>query len=43
MHPYMRGHYLGSGPGAMVVAEAGLDGGSQYRRIREYVDKLGKR
>ena len=43
MHPYMHGHYLGSGPGAMVVAEAGLDGESQYRRIREYADKLGKR
>lgn len=39
MHPYMHGHYLGSGPGAMVVAEAGLDGESQYRTIREYLER----
>jgi transketolase len=37
LHPYRKGHYLGSGPGAMVVAEAGLDGASQYRAIREFV------
>jgi transketolase len=37
LHPYRKGHYLGSGPGAMVVAEAGLDGESQYRAIREYL------
>lgn len=39
MHPYMHGHYLGSGPGAMVVAEAGLDGESQFRTIREYLGR----
>ena len=43
MHPYMRGHYLGSGPGAMVVAEAGLDGESQHWGIVEYVARLRKR
>ncbi|HEX6251475.1 MAG TPA: hypothetical protein VFZ56_08585, partial [Gemmatimonadaceae bacterium] len=39
MHPYMHGHYLGSGPGAMVVAEAGLDGESQFKAISRYLDK----
>ena len=46
LHPYMGGHFLGSGPGAMVVAEAGLDGESQSRAITEYVRRLrgaGKR
>ena len=36
LHPYRRGHYLGSGQGAMVLAEAGLDGESQARTITEY-------
>lgn len=40
MHPYQKGHYPGSGPGEMVIAEAGLDGESQYRRIVEYVAAL---
>jgi len=38
LHPYMQGHYLGSGTGEMVLAEAGLDGVSQYRAIRRYVE-----
>jgi transketolase len=37
LHPYRRGHYLGSGQGPMVLAEAGLDGESQARAIKEYV------
>jgi hypothetical protein len=37
LHPFAAGHFLGSGPGAMVVAEAGLDGESQFRAIRDYV------
>jgi transketolase len=40
MHPFMRGRYLGSGSGDMVMREAGLDGDGQYARIREYVDVL---
>ncbi len=36
MHPFMNGRYPGSGPGPAVIAEAGLDGESQYRRIVEY-------
>jgi transketolase len=38
MHPYMHGHYPGSGPGRAVIHEAGLDGDAQFRRIREYLD-----
>jgi transketolase len=37
LHPYAKGHYLGSGPGPMVLAEAGLDGASQAGAILRYV------
>lgn len=43
MHPYMKGHFLGSGQGSVVVAEAGLDGPGQLSAIREYVARLGAR
>ncbi len=36
LHPFKKGHYLGSGQAAMVLKEAGLDGESQYRAIKEY-------
>ncbi len=38
LFPYRHGHFLGSGQGSMVLAEAGLDGESQYRAIRRYLD-----
>ncbi|MFI5371291.1 MAG: hypothetical protein ACHQ52_07000 [Candidatus Eisenbacteria bacterium] len=37
LHPFKRGHFLGSGPGAVVIAEAGLDGASQFEAIRRYL------
>lgn len=37
LHPFMRGRYLGSGPGHRVLEEAGLDGKSQYEAIKRYV------
>jgi transketolase len=37
LHPYHKGHFLGSGQGHVVLAEAGLDGKGQYAAIREYV------
>jgi transketolase len=40
MHPFMNGHYLGSGAGEVVIAEAGLDGESQYRQVKAYVEAL---
>jgi transketolase len=41
LHPYRKGHYLGSGQGPMVLAEAGLDGESQAQAIERYVEALG--
>ncbi len=38
LHPYLHGHFPGSGQGPAVLAEAGLDGGSQYRAIRTFLD-----
>jgi transketolase len=43
LHPYRNGHYLGSGPGEMVLAEAGLDGASQARAIGDYVAARARR
>jgi len=37
LHPFRRGHFLGSGAGARVMAEAGLDGDSQFEAVRAYV------
>jgi transketolase len=38
LHPYAKGRFLGSGQGETVLAEAGLDGQSQYRAIRAWVE-----
>ncbi len=43
LHPYAHGHFLGSGQGERVLAEAGLDGRSQYEAIRQYLDKHPQR
>jgi transketolase len=40
LHPFMKGHYLGSGQANMVMQEAGLDGRSQFMAIKKY---LGER
>ena len=40
MHPFMKGHYLGSGAGEMVIHEAGLDGEGQYAGIRGFLDAI---
>ena len=37
LHPFMKGRYLGSGPGDRVLEEAGLDGRSQYEAIKRYI------
>jgi transketolase len=37
LHPFRKGHFLGSGQAHMVMAEAGLDGESQVRAIVEYL------
>jgi transketolase len=41
LHPYRHGHFLGSGQAQAVLAEAGLDGESQYRAILQYVRSRG--
>jgi transketolase len=38
LHPFRKGHFLGSGSGEAVLAEAGLDGDSQYRAVRAYIE-----
>jgi len=38
LHPYLKGHYLGSGQADMVLAEAGLDGQSQFNAIMQYLE-----
>ena len=37
LHPFRNGHFLGSGSGAAVMKEAGLDGVGQFEAIRAYV------
>lgn len=38
LHPYREGHYLGSGQGEVVLAEAGLDGESQARAVAAHAE-----
>jgi transketolase len=40
LHPYRHGHYLGSGQGDVVLAEAGLDGVSQFLAIKKYANNV---
>jgi len=37
LHPFRHGHFLGSGSGAKVMTQAGLDGVAQFEAIRTYV------
>jgi len=37
LYPYRAGHFLGSGQGPIVLAEAGLDGASQHEAITHYI------
>jgi transketolase len=39
LHPFQKGHFLGSGQAQMVLEEAGLDGRSQYRAILRFVEQ----
>jgi transketolase len=38
LHPFMKGRYLGSGPADKVLAEAGLDGESQFRAVMRFIE-----
>jgi len=37
LHPFQKGHYLGSGQADKVMREAGLDGEGQFKAIMQYV------
>jgi transketolase len=41
LHPFQKGHFLGSGQADMVMAEAGLDGESQFTTIMRYLRERG--
>jgi transketolase len=41
LHPFQKGRFLGSGQGAMVMKQAGLDGESQFKKVMEYVKGRG--
>ena len=41
LHPFQKGHFLGSGQADKVLAEAGLDGESQFEAIRKYLKGKG--
>jgi transketolase len=38
LYPFLKGHFLGSGKAESVIAEAGLDGESQFKAIRMFID-----
>jgi transketolase len=42
LHPFGKGHFLGSGKAEMVMKEAGLDGESQFEAILRYLENLEK-
>ncbi|HET6452211.1 MAG TPA: hypothetical protein VFI08_12915 [Spirochaetia bacterium] len=37
LHPFRKGHFLGSGPAELVMKEAGLDGRSQLAAIKSFL------
>jgi transketolase len=39
LHPFRKGHFLGSGQAHMVLEEAGLDGEGQYRAVLKYLER----
>jgi transketolase len=43
LHPFAKGHYLGSGPAEKVLEEAGLDGESQWRAVEAYAQEMETR
>jgi transketolase len=43
MHPFKKGHYLGSGNAESVLFEAGLDADNIYKEVKSYIDFITKR
>jgi transketolase len=42
LSPFRQGRFLGSGPGPMVLLEAGLDGESQYHALKAFVGQFAR-
>ena len=42
LHPFKKGHYLGSGSAESVLLEAGLDGDSIFNEVKKYVETRAK-
>jgi transketolase len=42
LHPFMKGHYLGSGAAEKVLNEAGLDGEQQWKAVEAYAAERAK-
>jgi transketolase len=42
LHPFRKGHYLGSGSAESVLLEAGLDGESMYQEVKKYIESRAK-
>ena len=38
LHPFQKGHFLGSGQGHFVIEEAGLNGAAQFEAIKSYLE-----
>jgi hypothetical protein len=43
LHPFAKGHFLGSGSGFSVLKEAGLDGESQFNAVLRFLKAKQKR
>ena len=43
LHPFKKGHYLGSGNAESVMKEAGLDGENMYKEVKTYIDYLTRK
>lgn len=43
LHPFQKGHFLGSGQAEFVLEEAGLDGESQYKAVLKYLERGGRK
>lgn len=42
LHPFRKGHYLGSGSAESVLLEAGLDGESMYKEVKKHIETEAK-
>ncbi len=42
LHPFMKGHFLGSGQAEYVLAEAGLNGEGLYKGVRKFLEQTAR-